>query len=123
MRSTFVAAALAITAVLGNPHQAHHDIACDSQVTVTVTEKYRHGSLSTASPFPATKSHASSSSLTSATTSHSSRPSKAAAATPHSSRPAESTVVNAPLTDWIKHGSTDLQWYTTIFVGTPPQEL
>ncbi|KAJ4390095.1 hypothetical protein N0V93_007568 [Gnomoniopsis smithogilvyi] len=31
------------------------------------------------------------------------------------------TVVNAPLTDWIKNNSTDLQWYTTISVGTPPQ--
>jgi len=31
--------------------------------------------------------------------------------------------INVPLTDWIKNESTDLQWFTTIFVGTPPQEL
>lgn len=34
-----------------------------------------------------------------------------------------STAVNVPLTDWIKNGNTDLQWYTTISVGNPPQNL
>lgn len=33
------------------------------------------------------------------------------------------TVITAPLTDWIKNTHTDLQWYTTISVGTPPQNL
>lgn len=33
------------------------------------------------------------------------------------------SIINAPLTDWIKNGDTDLQWYTTISVGTPPQQL
>lgn len=33
------------------------------------------------------------------------------------------SIVNAPLTDWIKNTDTDLQWYTTILVGTPPQTL
>lgn len=37
-------------------------------------------------------------------------------------RPSNGTI-NAPLTDWIKNGNTDLQWYTTISVGTPPQNL
>lgn len=32
-------------------------------------------------------------------------------------------IFNAPLLDWVKDETTDLQWYTTIFVGTPPQEL
>lgn len=40
-----------------------------------------------------------------------------------SSKAAQPTAINAPLMDWIKNESTDLQWYTTIFVGTPPQEL
>ncbi|KAJ4422886.1 hypothetical protein N0V82_002412 [Gnomoniopsis sp. IMI 355080] len=35
----------------------------------------------------------------------------------------QSTVMKAPLTDWIKNNSTDLQWYTTISVGTPPQSF
>lgn len=33
------------------------------------------------------------------------------------------TIITAPLTDWIKNNHTDLQWYTTISVGTPPQNL
>ncbi|ROW13945.1 hypothetical protein VPNG_04032 [Cytospora leucostoma] len=33
------------------------------------------------------------------------------------------SIVNAPLTDWIKNGDTDLQWYTSISVGTPPQHF
>lgn len=36
---------------------------------------------------------------------------------------ATSTVIAAPLTDWIKNNHADLQWYTTISVGTPPQNL
>lgn len=36
---------------------------------------------------------------------------------------ATSTIITAPLTDWIKNNHTDLQWYTTISVGTPPQNL
>lgn len=40
-----------------------------------------------------------------------------------SSGPSKPTSINVPLTDWIKNESTDLQWFTTIFVGTPPQEL
>lgn len=35
----------------------------------------------------------------------------------------QATAMNAPLTDWIKNNSTDLQWYTTISVGIPPQAL
>lgn len=34
-----------------------------------------------------------------------------------------SGIVNVPLIDWIKNGNTDLQWYTTISVGSPPQNL
>lgn len=43
----------------------------------------------------------------------------------HAGRTSSATggIVNAPLTDWIKNGNTDLQWYTTISVGTPPQNL
>lgn len=33
------------------------------------------------------------------------------------------SIINAPLTNWIKNENTDLQWYTTISVGTPPQQL
>lgn len=36
---------------------------------------------------------------------------------------ATNTFINAPLTDWMKNVNTDLQWYTTIAVGTPPQNL
>lgn len=30
--------------------------------------------------------------------------------------------ISVPVKDWIKHGA-DLQWYTEIEVGTPPQKL
>lgn len=32
-------------------------------------------------------------------------------------------IINVPLTDWIKNNHTDLQWYMTVSVGTPPQNL
>ncbi|KAF3767327.1 hypothetical protein M406DRAFT_69482 [Cryphonectria parasitica EP155] len=35
----------------------------------------------------------------------------------------QASYINAPLTDWIKNGHTDLQWYTTISVGTPPRNF
>lgn len=32
-------------------------------------------------------------------------------------------VINLPLTDHMRNGKTDLQWFAKVSVGTPPQEL
>lgn len=41
----------------------------------------------------------------------------------HIRRISNGSIINAPLTEWIKNRNTDLQWYTTVSVGTPPQQL
>ncbi|PSS05258.1 aspartic peptidase domain-containing protein [Coniella lustricola] len=43
--------------------------------------------------------------------------------TPNAHQSQGTATFNVPLTDWIKNGHTDLQWYATIAVGTPPQEF
>ena len=60
--------------------------------------------------------------VTMAATAYASPLSRQGSDTPNS-RSHNGGTINAPLMDWIKNGNTDLQWYTTISVGTPPQDL
>ncbi|CAN8102013.1 unnamed protein product [Discula destructiva] len=104
--NSLAAIALATAAALGSHHKAQDDNPCGSEVTVTVTETLSLGT----PPHTFIKSKSAASSLVPVTKSHSSSFGKP-------------TVIHAPLTDWIKNEATDLQWYTTIFIGTPPQEF